>query len=73
MIDYWLVLLVGVGLAEVREWSLITGRGGGGYKAGGGGRASEVLPLKKRGGAGKCLAILKTGHKRFWSSFNTSA
>ena len=27
----------------VRDWSLITGRGGGGYKTGGG--AHEVLPL----------------------------
>ena len=28
---------------EVRDWSLIPGRGGGGYKTGGGAR--EVLPL----------------------------
>ena len=45
----------------VREWSLITGRGG--YKTGGGGR--EVLPLRK-GGAEKVLAMLKGGHKKFW-------
>ena len=29
----------------VRDWSLITGRGGGGYKTGGG--ASEVYPYEK--------------------------
>ena len=38
----------------LREWSSITGRGGG-YKMGRG--AHEVLPLQK-GGAGKLLAIL---------------
>ena len=31
----------------IREWSLVTGRGGG-YKMGGG--ACEVLPLQKGGG-----------------------
>ena len=30
------------------DWSLITGRGGGGYKTGGG--ACEVLPQRKGGG-----------------------
>ena len=30
----------------IRDWSLITERGGGGYKTGGGG-ACEVLPLRK--------------------------
>ena len=40
----------------IRDWSLITGRGG--YKTGGGAR--EVLPLRK-GGAEKVLAILKGG------------
>ena len=39
----------------LRDWSLITGRGGG-YKTGG-------------GGAEKVLAILKGGHKKFWGSF----
>ena len=35
---------------RIRDWSLITGRlGGGGYKMGGGG-ACEVLPLRKGGG-----------------------
>ena len=49
---------------HIRDWSLITGRGG--YKTGGGAR--EVLPLRK-GGAEKVLAMLKGGHKKFWGSF----
>ena len=52
-------------LRQFRDWSLITGRGGG-YKTGGGAR--EVLPLRK-GGAETVLAILKGGHKKFWGSF----
>ena len=52
----------------IRDWSLITGRGGG-YKTGGGGGAHEVLPLRK-GGAEKVLAMLKGGHKKFWGSFS---
>ena len=46
----------------IRDWSLITGRGGG-YKTGGGAR--EVLPLRKGGGGGaeKVLAMLKGGTK----------
>ena len=54
-----------------REWSSITGRGGG-YKTVEGGGASEALPLQK-GGVGKVLAILNGGHKRFWGSFYTGA
>ena len=50
----------------IRDWSLITGKGGGGYKMGGG--ACEVLPLRK-GGAEKLLAMLKGGHNKFWGSF----
>ena len=46
-------------LSAIRDWSLITGRGG--YKMGGGGAAREVLPLRKGGGAEKVLAILKGG------------
>ena len=51
-----------------RDWSLITGRGGG-YKTGGGG-ACEVLPLRK-GGAVKVVAMLKGVGvtTRFWGSF----
>ena len=44
---------------KVRDWSLITGRGG--YKTGGGAR--EVLPLRK-GGAQKVLAMLKGGAQK---------
>ena len=51
----------------LREWSLITGRGGG-YKKGGGG-AREVLHLRK-GGVEKVLAILKGGgHNKFCGRF----
>ena len=53
----------------VREWSLITGRGGATKREGG---AREVLPLRK-GGAEKVLAILKGGHKKFWGRFYTVA
>ena len=49
----------------LREWSLITGRGG---LQNGRGGAHEVLPLLK-GGAEKVLAILKGGHKKFWGRF----
>ena len=52
-------------LPTLRDWSLITGKGG--YKTGGGAR--EVLPLRKGGGAEKVLAMLKGGHKKFWSCF----
>ena len=45
--------------ADIRDWSLITGRGG--YKTGGG--AHEVLPLRK-GGAEKVLAMLKGGAQK---------
>ena len=51
-------------LFSVRDWSLITGRGGGGYKTGGGRGAREVLPLR-RGGAEKVLAMMRGGTKSF--------
>ena len=41
------------------NWSLITGRGGGG---------SEVLSLRKWG-VKKVLAMLKGRHNKFWGSF----
>ena len=45
-----------------RDWSLITGRGGG-YKTGGRG-AREVLPLRKGGGGGKSFSHAEGGaHK----------
>ena len=49
----------------LRDWSLITGRGGATKREGG---AHEVLPLRKRG-AQKVLGMLKGGHKKFWGSF----
>ena len=68
-----MAIIMGKGCKEaiyygLRDWSLITGRGGGGYKTGGGAR--EVLPLRK-GGAQKVLDMLKGGggHKKLWGSF----
>ena len=52
----------------LRDWSLITGGGGGLQNGRGGGRSCEVLPLRK-GDADKPIAMLKEGHKRFWGSF----
>ena len=49
-----------------RDWSLITGRGGG-YKTGGGAR--EVYPYEKGEGGGEVLAMLRGGDKKFWGSF----
>ena len=51
---------------NVRDWSLITGRGG--YKTGGGGGHVKFYPYEK-GGAEKVLSMLKGGHKKFWGSF----
>ena len=51
---------------SLRDWSLITGRGGATKREGG---ARELLPLRKGGGAEKVLPILKGGHKKFWGSF----
>ena len=50
---------------QLREWSLITGRGGATKMEGGG--QVKCSPLKKGGGG--ILAMLKGGHKRFWGSF----
>ena len=55
----------GIWALLLRDWSLITGRGGATKREGG---AREVLPLRK-GGAEKVLAVLKGGHKKFWGSF----
>ena len=52
---------------KLRDGSLITRKGGGGGATNRGG-ACEVLPLRK-GRAGKVLAMLKGGHKKFWCSF----
>ena len=45
----------------IRDWSLITGRGGATKREGGG--VCEVLPLRKGGGAEKVLTMLKGGTK----------
>ena len=52
----------------LRDWSLITGRGGATKREGGGAR--EVSPLRK-GGAEKVLAMLKGGGglQKFWGRF----
>ena len=66
--------------AQVREWSLITGRGGGYTTGGGGGGQVEVLPLQKGGGG--CRASFSHaegggghpgGHTLFLGSFNMGA
>ena len=46
-------------ILQVRDWSLITGRGGG-YRTGGGGHV-KFYPYEKGGEAEKVLAILKGG------------
>ena len=48
----------------LRDWSLITGRGGGLQN----GRGWHVKPYEK-GGAEKVLAMLKGGYKKFWGRF----
>ena len=48
---------------RVRDWSLITGRGGGGLQNGRGGGHVKFYPFEK--GAEKVLAMLKGGHKKF--------
>ena len=54
--------------STLRDWSLITGRGGGLQNGRGGAR--KVLPLRKGGGGvEKVLAMLKGGHKKFRGSF----
>ena len=51
--------------SRIREWSLITGRGG--LQNGRGGHV-KFYPYEK-GGAEKVLAILKGGHTKFWDRF----
>ena len=43
---------------QIRDWSLITGRGGATKREGG---SHEVLPLRKGGGAETVLAMLNGG------------
>ena len=55
----------------LRDWSLITGRGGGGggYKTGGRG-AYELLPLRKEGGA-KSFSHAKWGDTKSFGVVST--
>ena len=46
-----------------RDWSLIMGRGGGGYKTGGG--HVKFYPYEKGGGREKALTMLKGGPNGF--------
>ena len=56
--------------AVFRDWSLITGRGGGGatQREGGGGHM-KFYPYENGGGAEQVLAMLKGGYNKFWGSF----
>ena len=60
----------GGGWKGFKDWSLITGRGGG-YKTGGGGGGGTwtLTPTKRGGGGGKGLSHAEGGHKKFWGSF----
>ena len=54
---------------RIRDWSSITGRGGGATKRKGGGGHVKFNPHKKGGGAEKVLNMLKGRHNKFWGSF----
>ena len=62
------VCLLATGRYGLRDWSLITGSGGGGYKMGGGGTWS-FTPTKRGGGKRFSLAEGGGGHNKFWGSF----
>ena len=49
---------------DIRDWSLITGRGG--TKREGGGHV-KFYPYEK--GGGKSFSHAEGGHKKFWGSF----
>ena len=53
----------------LRDWSLITGRGGGGLQNGRGGGHVKFYTYEKGGGAEKVLAMLKGGTKSFGVDF----
>ena len=57
-----------MGKIHIRDWSLITGRGGGATKQEGGWHV-KFYSYEKGGGAEKVLAMLKGGHKKFRGSF----
>ena len=47
---------------DLRDWSLITRRGGGGGYLNGRGLCVKCYPYEKEGGAEKVLVMLKEGH-----------
>ena len=52
----------------IRDWSLITGRGGATKREGGGGGTRSFTPTKR--GGGKSFSHSEGGgHKKFWGSF----
>ena len=51
----------------IRDWSLITGRGG--LQNGRGGGAREVLPLQKGGGGGKSFSHSEGGAQKVLGLF----
>ena len=59
----------------LRDWSLVTVRGGGGLQnldgGGGGGVACEVYPYEKGGGG--IFSHAEGGHNKFWGSFYVAA
>ena len=59
----------GIYWCQLRDWSLIMGRGG--LQNGRG--ACEVLPLRKGGGGGKSFSHAEEGAQKFWGSFYTVA
>ena len=66
-------MLTGRRSAQVRDWSLITGRVGvrGATKREGG--HVKFYPYEGGGGGGGVLAMLKDGHKKFLGSFDAVA
>ena len=64
MVDPWGIW--GIPPNMIRDWSLITGRGG--LQNGrGGGHVKFFTPMNR--GAEKVLAMLKGRHTKFWGSF----
>ena len=55
-------------MSEFRDWSLITGRGGGGLQNRGG-RHVKFYPSEKKVGGGEVLAMLKEGGRGVTKGF----
>ena len=54
-------------LLVIRDWSLITGRGGGELQNGRGGGTLSFTPTKRRDG--QSFSHAEGGHTKFWGSF----